>query len=57
MSLLKTLEYFCSIFVALTISLGVMNPVFKNKKKYILSTAVYQQNYTENISPTEKFEH
>ena len=27
-----TLEHFCSIFVTLTISSGLMNPVFKNKK-------------------------
>jgi len=29
-----TLEYFRSIFVTLTNMSGVLNPVFKNKKKY-----------------------
>jgi len=53
----KTLEYVCSIFVTLTISLGLMNPVFKNKKIYFPSTAVYHKNNTENISLTEQFEH
>jgi len=31
MFIYKSLEYFRSIFVTLTMSSGVMNPVFKNK--------------------------
>jgi len=48
------LEYFGSIFLTLTISSGVMNPVFK--KVYFPSTKVYHKNYTENITLIEQFE-
>jgi len=52
------LEYFGSIFVTLSISLGVMKPVFKNKKNiYFPSTKVYHKHYTENITLIEQFEH
>jgi len=54
---LVTLDYYRSIFVTLIIMSGVSDPVFKNKKMYFPSTAVYHKNYTENISLTEQFEH
>jgi len=44
-------------FVTLTITSGVHDPVFKNKKIYFSSTEVYHNNYTENIALTEQFEH
>jgi len=52
-----TLEYFRSIFVTLTKTSGVLNPVFKNKKIYFPSTKVYHKHYTENITLIEQFEH
>jgi len=52
-----TLDYYRSIFFTLIITSGVSDPVFKNKKMYFPSVAVYYKNYTENVSLTEQFEH
>jgi len=54
---LLCLEYYCLIFVTLILTSGLPDPVFKNKKMYFPSTKVYDKNCTENISPTEQFEH
>jgi len=51
------MEYHRSIFVTLTKTTGVNDPVFKNKKIYFPSTKVYHKDYAENITLIEQFEH
>jgi len=47
--LFLALEYFGSIFVTLSISLGVMKPVFKNKKIYTFLQLKFITNTTLKI--------
>ena len=42
---------------SVSLTSGVPDTVVKNKKIYFSSTAVIHNNYTENISLTEQFEH